>query len=129
MMDRAYSILDIKSVKEDERIIKGIASTPSTDRMGDIVESEGAKFKLPMPLLWQHNSREPVGWVTAAKPTKNGIPFEARFAKIDEPGELSRREPARRVLAYYRWEPHRERVTIYAVMHCRELGYWRHRVR
>ena len=88
MMDRAYSILDIKSVKEDERIIKGIASTPSTDRMGDIVESEGAKFKLPMPLLWQHNSREPVGWVTAAKPTKNGIPFEARFAKIDEPGEL-----------------------------------------
>jgi len=87
-MNRAYSILDIKSVKEDERIIKGIASTPSTDRMGDIVESEGAKFKLPMPLLWQHDSRQPVGWVTAAKPTKSGIPFEARFAKIDEPGEL-----------------------------------------
>jgi HK97 family phage prohead protease len=87
-MDRAYSILDIKSVKEDERIIKGIASTPSTDRMGDIVESEGAKFKLPLPLLWQHNSREPVGWVTAAKPTKDGIPITATFAKVDEPGEL-----------------------------------------
>ena len=29
---------------------------------------------------------------------------------------------------YYRWEAERERVTIYAVMHCsREPGYWRHR--
>jgi len=88
MDNRAYSILSIKSVKEDERIITGIASTPSTDRMGDIVESEGAKFKLPMPLLWQHNSREPVGWVTAAKPNKDGIPITAKFAKVDEPGDL-----------------------------------------
>ena len=30
---------------------------------------------------------------------------------------------------YYRWEPSRDRVTIYAVMHCsREPGYWRARV-
>ena len=30
---------------------------------------------------------------------------------------------------YYRWEPQREGVTIYAVMHCsREPGYWHHRI-
>ena len=88
MINRAYSILDIKSVDERERIIEGIASTPSTDRMGDIVESMGAKFSLPMPLLWQHRSSEPVGWVEMAQPTENGIPFRARIAKIEEAGEL-----------------------------------------
>jgi HK97 family phage major capsid protein/HK97 family phage prohead protease len=87
-MNRAYSILTIKAVKEDERLIEGIASTPAPDRMGDIVEPLGAKYKLPMPLLWQHNSDEPVGHVEFAKPNKDGIPFKARIAQIDEPGDL-----------------------------------------
>ncbi len=38
-MKRAFSILTAKAVEGDgERVIEGIASTPSTDRMGDIVE-------------------------------------------------------------------------------------------
>lgn len=41
--------------------ITGTASTPTTDRMGDVVEPMGAKFKTPMPLLWQHESDKPVG--------------------------------------------------------------------
>lgn len=92
-MNRAYSILDIKSVteKDDERIIEGIASTPSADRAGDVVEPLGAKFSLPMPLLWQHDSRQPIGEVFFAKPTKNGIPFKAKIAKLDEPGTLKDR--------------------------------------
>lgn len=90
-MNRAYSILDIKSVQEDERVIEGIASTPSPDRMGDIVDPMGAEFKLPMPLLWQHNHREPIGEVFFAKPTKDGIPFKARIANSDEPGKLKDR--------------------------------------
>lgn len=80
-MRRAYSILTVKSVDEDARIIEGIASTPTPDRMGDIVEPEGAVFKLPLPLLWQHDASKPVGAVEWAKPTKTGIPFKARFAK------------------------------------------------
>lgn len=86
--DRAYSIIEIKSLDEDQRIIEGIASTPSTDRVGDIVEPLGAKFKLPLPLLWQHRSGEPVGHVTFAKATEDGIPFKAKIAKIEEAGEL-----------------------------------------
>lgn len=90
-MERAYSLLDIKAVREDERIIEGMASTPSPDRMGDIVEPLGAVFKLPMPLLWQHWHDEPIGWVEFAKPTKDGIPFRARIATILEPGALKDR--------------------------------------
>ena len=56
--------------------------------MRDIVEPMGAKFALPMPLLWQHRADEPVGMVEFAQPTKEGIPFRARLAQIDEPGEL-----------------------------------------
>lgn len=87
-MNRAYSILNIRSVDEDQRVIEGVASTPSPDRMSDIVEPMGAKFSLPMPLLWQHQSSQPVGWVEFAKPTPEGIPFKARFAEILDPGPL-----------------------------------------
>lgn len=88
-MDRAYSILTVKAVQDgDERVIEGIASTPSPDRMGDVVEPMGAKFALPLPLLWQHNHDEPVGFVDFAKPEAKGIPFRARLAKVDEPGAL-----------------------------------------
>jgi HK97 family phage major capsid protein/HK97 family phage prohead protease len=90
-MDRAFAIIETRSVDYKQRVIEGIASTPSTDRMGDIVEPLGAKFSLPMPLLWQHDATQPVGEVTFAKPTKDGIPFKARIAKFDEPGNLKNR--------------------------------------
>lgn len=79
----AYSVLTIKAIDEqdDKRTITGIASTPSPDRMGDIVKPEGAKFSLPVPLLWQHNSGQPIGHVTEAKVTKAGIEIVASIAK------------------------------------------------
>jgi len=88
MLDRAYSILHIRSVDEDARVIEGIASTPRADRMGDIVEPMGAQFALPMPLLFQHDARQPIGHVEFAKPTKDGIPFRAVIAKIADAGKL-----------------------------------------
>ena len=47
MLKRAYSTFEVKAVDDDAGIIEGIASTPTTDRMGDIVEPKGAQFKLP----------------------------------------------------------------------------------
>ena len=92
---RAYSTFEIKAVDEDEdedkRIISGIATTPMPDRVGDVVEPKGAQFSLPIPLLWQHNSREPIGHVTAAKVTKDGITITAKLVKITEPGKLKDR--------------------------------------
>jgi HK97 family phage major capsid protein/HK97 family phage prohead protease len=90
-MNRAYSILEIKAVDEEKRVIEGVATTPAPDRAGDIVEPLGAKFQLPMPLLWQHDSKQPVGHVTFAKPNKTGIPFRAKIEKTTEPGTLKDR--------------------------------------
>ena len=89
----AYSVLDVKAIKEEGgfHVIEAFASTPSVDRQGDIVEPMGAKFKLPMPLLWQHQHSAPVGNVTFAKPTRKGIPYIAKLPKILEPGLLKDR--------------------------------------
>jgi len=73
MLNRAYSLLEIKQVNDDAREITGMATTPTPDRIEDIVEPAGAQFKLPIPLLWQHDSHQPIGQVTAAKVTKVGI--------------------------------------------------------
>lgn len=91
---RAYSILDIKAMDDDDEeklIIRGMASTPTPDRMSDVVDPMGAKFQTPMPLLWQHNHEKPIGFVTFAKPNKKGIPFEAEIPKIKEAGTLKDR--------------------------------------
>ena len=65
-MTRAYSLLEIKELDEATRRITGIASTPKTDRAGDIVMPEGAVFTLPIPFLYQHDSRQPMGHVIEA---------------------------------------------------------------
>lgn len=90
-MNRAYSVLEIKAVSDDAREIEGIATTPSPDRMGDIVEPLGAKFAAELPLLWQHDHHQPVGHVRFGKPTRSGIPFKATISKVDEDGELKAR--------------------------------------
>jgi HK97 family phage prohead protease len=93
-LKRAYSTLEIKAVdgaEGEKRTFSGIASTPGTDRMGDIVEPKGAVFKLPIPLLWQHDSRQPIGWVTAAKVTDKGIEISGEVADVPEEGDLKNR--------------------------------------
>ncbi len=92
-MNRAYSALHVKQVSVDADVvrIKGIASTPKPDRVHDVVNPMGARFKTPMPLLLQHNHDKPVGVVTFAKPNKNGIPFEAELPRIKEAGLLKDR--------------------------------------
>jgi uncharacterized protein len=92
-MDRAYSILDVKGVTDDDKFVyvEGIASTPTVDRQGDSVDPLGAKFTAPMPLLWQHDAHKPVGQMTFARPTKSGIPFKAQIPKISEAGTLKDR--------------------------------------
>ena len=88
---RAYSTIEIKSFDNDARILEGVASTPTTDRQGDIVEPKGAIFELPIPLLWMHDSTQPVGQVTEAKVTAAGIRIKAKIFKTDTPGRLQDR--------------------------------------
>src|SRR5215467_4846576 len=93
MLNRAYSLLTIKQADDETRTIVGIASTPTPDRMGDIIEPNGAQFKLPLPLLWQHDAKSPIGHVTSAKIDNGGIEIVAQIAKgvtdkIDEAWKL-----------------------------------------
>lgn len=90
-MDRAYSCLEIKAVDDDRRIIRGVATKPTPDRLGDIVESEGAQFTLPLPLLAHHDRTRPIGHVTKARVLSNRIEIEAQITKVDEPGRLKDR--------------------------------------
>ena len=39
---KAFGLMTVKSVNEDQRIIKGIATTPTPDRVDDIVDPMGA---------------------------------------------------------------------------------------
>lgn len=87
----AYSTITIKSVDEEKRQIKGIASTPTPDRADDIVEPLGAEYKLPIPFLWQHDHDQPIGSVVEAKLTKKGIEVTIDLLQIDEPGILKDR--------------------------------------
>lgn len=92
-MDRAYSTLHIKAVDEDRRELIGIASTPGTDRMGDVVEPKGAEFALPIPLLWQHRHDQPIGQVVSAKASADGIEVRAKLVAptSDMPPQMSAR--------------------------------------
>jgi HK97 family phage prohead protease len=91
MQNRAYSVLEIKAVDEGKRIIRGIATTPSVDRVGDIIDPLGVKFTNPMAFLWQHRHDQPIGTVKFENPTEKGIAFEAEIARSDEPGTLKDR--------------------------------------
>jgi HK97 family phage major capsid protein/HK97 family phage prohead protease len=81
MTIKAFAVFDVKSFDEEQGVLRGIASTPSTDRVEDIVDPKGAVFKLPLPLLWQHSHNDPIGHVTEASVTDEGIEVVATVAK------------------------------------------------
>jgi len=73
-------VLEIKAVDAEQRIIEGIASTSAPDRGGDVMVPSGAKYKLPMPLLWQHQPGKPIGQVIAVTATAIGLKIRAQIA-------------------------------------------------
>ena len=89
-MDRAYSLLEIKAVDSGARRFSGIASTPELDRQGDLYDPAGATFRNPVPLLFHHDPRQPIGSVTLTA-TKDGILFEAILPALEEPSPLKAR--------------------------------------
>lgn len=83
-MSQAYSQITIKSIDADQRIIRGIATTATPDRVSDVVEPAGAEFALPIPFLWQHMHSQPIGQVTAATVTAAGIEVVIQLTKPEE---------------------------------------------
>jgi HK97 family phage prohead protease len=93
MGNRALSLLiDVKtSDTREERIISGIATSPTPDRMGDIVDPDGVIVAGNIPLLRDHDHTQLVGRATLGRPTSRGIPFTAQLPKISDPGKLKDR--------------------------------------
>jgi HK97 family phage major capsid protein/HK97 family phage prohead protease len=89
-VDRAYSLLEIKSVTTAQRTFSGIASTPELDRQGDSFDPAGATFRDSLPLLFHHDPKQPIGRVTLTR-TPAGIVFDATIPEVDEPGPLKTR--------------------------------------
>ncbi len=83
-MKQAYSLLEIKSVDEEQWVLEGIATTPTPDRVDDVVEPKGAQFTLPVPFLWQHDKRQPIGQVIEADVTDVGIRVKIQLTKPDQ---------------------------------------------
>lgn len=92
MQKTAYGLLTLKSFDEKTRSFKGIASTVSPDRSQDVVEPKGAEFRLPIPFLHQHKSDRPIGAITKARVTKDGIEVDGYVENIaDAPASLKER--------------------------------------
>ncbi len=93
MQLQAFADVIIKShtVRGDVLTIEGIATTPRTDRVNDIVEPMGAKFKTPLPLCMHHKSSEVVGNVVFAHATAAGITFRAELPYVKEAGRVKDR--------------------------------------
>lgn len=90
-MDKAYSTIEIKTATEgEERIIEGIASTPTLDRDEDIMEPSGAKFQLPLPLLWHHQASNPIGIIHSLEVTKAGLKMKAKIARAGVTAEIDK---------------------------------------
>lgn len=89
--NRAYSLVEVKSLNEEKRTFSGWATTPDSDRVNDTINPLGAKFTNPLVLLHQHDSDRPIGSVKFKKPTKSGIEFDAEIPVIKEPGPLKDR--------------------------------------
>jgi HK97 family phage major capsid protein/HK97 family phage prohead protease len=90
-MNRAYSLIEVKTLDESKRTFSGWATTPDVDRVNDTINPLGATFKNPLVLLHQHDTSSPIGTVKFKKPTKDGIEFQAEIPNIKQPGPLKDR--------------------------------------
>ena len=80
-MTDLVTLFRVKAVQSDgERWIEGYATTNQEDRQGDVVEPRGAKYSLPIPLLFQHKHDQPIGAITQATVSDKGIRIRARLS-------------------------------------------------
>lgn len=91
MTMKAWSLLEVKQVDDERREIHGMATTPTVDRMDDVVDPEGVVYRGPVKLHLYHKHDLPVGRVTFERPTKKGIPFKATIPDVSEAGTVRER--------------------------------------
>ena len=90
-LQKSFGSFEIKAINEEKRTFTGVASTPNQDRAKDIMVPDGAEYQLPMPLLFHHEMKKPIGQVLSAKVTEQGIEVEIQIPEIKEEGTLKAR--------------------------------------
>jgi HK97 family phage major capsid protein len=85
-MDRLFGTLELRAVNDELRTFEGVANTGAVDSYDTIVEPDGAEFTLPIPLLWDHNSKEPVGDITEANLVDGKWLVKGNIRKVSEEG-------------------------------------------
>ena len=90
-LQKSFGSFEIKSIDEEKRTFRGVASTPNQDRAKDIMVPEGAEYDLPMPFLFHHEHKAPVGLITDAVVSGKEIEIEFTFPEIKEEGKLKER--------------------------------------
>jgi HK97 family phage prohead protease len=92
LANRAYAAFEVKALNAEKRTFSGWATTPSTDRVGDVVNPLGVRFKNPLVLLHGHRHDLPIGNAYFDTPTKKGVKFEAEIPVVEDGyGDLKRR--------------------------------------
>jgi HK97 family phage major capsid protein len=66
-MERLFATLELRSVNDELREFEGVANSACLDSENTIVDPAGARFTLPLPLLFHHDPQTPVGEVTHAE--------------------------------------------------------------
>lgn len=70
-----------KFVSNGKRTVRGYATTGSVDRHGDVVVPAGGTWRLPLPLLWAHDHKQPIGVVREANATRDGVRIVAEIVE------------------------------------------------
>jgi HK97 family phage major capsid protein len=85
-MDRLFATLELRSTNDELREFEGVANSASLDAHGTIIEPKGARFSLPMPLLFHHDQQSPVGEITEARLIDGKWHVKGTIAQVIEPG-------------------------------------------
>lgn len=85
-MERVFGTLELRSVNDEKRTFEGIANTASEDSHGTVIEPTGARFALPIPLLFHHDQETPVGEITEARLVNGAWHVKGYIQTVTEPG-------------------------------------------
>lgn len=86
METRIFGTLEVRAVDEGRREFEGVANTAALDDHGTVIVPDGARFSLPLPLLWMHDQETPVGEITSARLVGGQWVVSGRIERISEPG-------------------------------------------
>jgi hypothetical protein len=90
-MNRAYAVLDVKSVDEESASSRGIATTPSRRSVGRYRRERSAPNSRIRCRCCGSTIRQAGRHVIRDKVTKDGIDVRSAVRQVDEPGTLKDR--------------------------------------